>query len=101
MTIAYVSKRLTSIAAAASLLSSLSLAGCASTGSSLMDARAELPPPQKSKNYLPVGDLPKPREKPAMTVEEQSKLQKELLAARDRQAIAAKSQGVPLEPMKP
>jgi hypothetical protein len=80
--------RTTSLATAALLLSGLSLGGCATStaGSSLMDARAEAPAPPKTSVYLPVEDLPPEREKPAMTVDERSKLKKELIAARDRQA---------------
>jgi hypothetical protein len=44
---------------------------------------------------------PRP-EKPAMTADEQSKLKKELGAARDRQAAAAKARGAArAEPVKP
>ena len=79
-------RKVTALAAAALLMSSLSLAGCATSnaGSSLMDARAEAPAPPSA--YLPVHDVPPKRDKPAMTAEEQSKLKKELTAARDRQA---------------
>ena len=94
-------KQITTLAAVTSLLLSFSLGGCATAGSSLMDARAEAPLPSKSGKYLPVEDLPAQREKPGLTPDEQSKLQKELVAARDRQAAAAKSQGGPLEPIKP
>jgi hypothetical protein len=98
MGIAYVDKRKAALAAAALLLSSLSLGGCATstTGSSLMDARAEVPAPAKTSAYPPVEVVPPPREKPTMTSDERSKLQKELIAARDRQAKAA-----PTEPVKP
>ena len=86
------------------LLLSLSLGGCATStaGSSLMDARAETPAPPKASAYLPVEDLPPKREMPAMTPDERLKLQKELIAARDRQLAAAKAQGAaPAEPVKP
>ena len=67
-----------------------------------MDARAEASPlPPKTGVYLPVNNLPPPREQAVMTPDERSKLQNELVAARDRQAAAAKAQGGPLEPMKP
>ena len=84
-------------AAAVLWILSLPLGGCAtSTGSSLMDARAEAPMPRstpaKTSRYLPVEDLPPPREQPAMTDAERAKLQNELIAARDRQAVAAKAQ---------
>jgi hypothetical protein len=81
-------------AAAALLLYCLSLGGCAtSTGSSLMDARAEAPARPKTSGYPAVEDLPPKREKPAMTADERLKLQKELTAARDRQASRAKAKG--------
>src|ERR1700722_8308854 len=102
MGIAYVYKQMTALAAALLVLS-LSLGGCATStgGSSLMDARAEAPAPPKTSVYLPVEDLPAQREKPVMTPDERSKLQKELIAARDRQAAAAKAQGAgPAEPVK-
>lgn len=84
---------------------SISLGGCATSaaGSSLMDARAEASAPPKTSGYLPAEDLPPKREKPAMTPDERSKLQKELIAARDRQAAAAKARGgaARAEPVKP
>jgi hypothetical protein len=49
--------------------------------------------PPKTSAYLPVEDLPPPREMSVMTQDERSKLKKELIAARDRQAAAAKAQG--------
>ena len=72
-------------AAAALLLSSLALGGCATStaGSSLMDARAEAPGVPKTSAYPSL----EPRQAaPAMTADEQSKLAKELNAARNRQA---------------
>jgi hypothetical protein len=83
-------------AAAALLLLSLSLGGCATSnvGPSLMDARAEVPARQKEADgYLAVQDLPPKREKPAMTADERLKLQNELIAARDRQMSAGKAKG--------
>jgi hypothetical protein len=107
MGVAYVSneRKISALAAAALLLSSLSLGGCATStaGSSLMDARAEAPALPKTSVYLPVEDLPPKREKPAMTLDERSKLQKELIAARDRQAPGGKARGgaARAQPMKP
>jgi hypothetical protein len=97
MGIAYVYKQMTALAAALLVLS-LSLGGCATStgGSSLMDARAEAPAPPKTSAFLPVEVLPPAREKPTMTPDERSKLQKELISARDRQERAA-----PAEPVKP
>jgi hypothetical protein len=86
--------KMRALAAAALLLYCLSLGGCAtSTGSSLMDARAEAPARPKTSGYPAVEDLPPKREKPAMTADERLKLQKELTAARDRQASRAKAKG--------
>jgi hypothetical protein len=104
MDITYFCKQRTALAATALLLLSLSLGGCATAtgGSSLMDARAEAPAPPKASAYLPVEVLPPAREKPTMTPEERSKLQKELIVARDRQETAGKAQGVALtDPVKP
>ena len=92
--------KMRALAAAALLLYYLSLGGCAtSTGSSLMDARAEAPARPKTTGYPAVEDLPPKREKPAMTADERLKLQKELIAARDRQASRAKAAGS--QPTKP
>ena len=98
MSIAYRLK-LPPFAATVFLLSSLLLGGCASsTGSSLMDARAEVPASQKTSSYPAVFD-PSPKQKlPAMTPDERSKLSQELNAA--LQAAATKAQGGPLKPIK-
>jgi hypothetical protein len=88
MRIEYVNVRLTALASGMLLLASLSLSGCATglTGSSLMDAHAEAAAPSKTGVYLPVGVLPPNREQPTMTADEQSKLKKALVAAREGQA---------------
>jgi hypothetical protein len=103
MDVAYVSneRKITALAAGTLLLSSLSLGGCATStaGSSLMDARAEAAAPNTSV-YPLVGDLPPKREKPAMTPDERLKLQKELIAARDRQAQPVKPEH-PQRPLNP
>ena len=98
--------RTTTLATAALLLSGLSLGGCVTStaGSSLMDARAEAAPaPSHTSVYPLVGDLPPKREKPSMTPDERLKLQKELIAARDRQAPAGKARApaAPAQPVKP
>ena len=101
MGIAYVYKQITALAAVTSLLMSLSLGGCATStaGSSLMDARAEEPGHPKTTGYPAVHDVPPRPEKPAMTADEQSKLKKDLTAARDRQASRAKAANS--QPAKP
>jgi hypothetical protein len=95
MSIAYVGK-LRSLSAALRpvlLLLSLALGGCVTTnpGSSVMDARAEAPAPATANAYLPVEDLPPNREGAAMTTDEQAKLKKTLVDARNRQAAIAKA----------
>jgi hypothetical protein len=82
------------IPSAVLLLTCVSLGGCitSSTSSSLMDARAEAPKPSASRTYLPVEEMPAERKTPALTVDEQTKLKKEMSALRDRQAAAAKAQ---------
>jgi hypothetical protein len=82
------------LAGAALLLSSLSLGDCATAGSSLMNARAQAAPPQKS-----IFDPPLQRHQPAMTPAERLKMQQELNAARDRQG--AKAHPAPAQPAKP
>jgi hypothetical protein len=98
--------KIASRAAAALLLLGLSLGGCATStaGSSLMDARAEAPAhPKEADGYLPVHDLPPKREKPAMTADERLKLEKELIAVRDRQVSAGKAKrgGARAQPTNP
>jgi hypothetical protein len=79
--------------AAAALLLAASLGGCATStagsGSSLMDARAEIPTQPKTRGYLAVEDVPPNHQ--IMTSEEQSKLKGELTAARARQEAAEKA----------
>lgn len=77
--------------AAATLLLAASLGGCATStpGSSLMDARAEMPTSPKPRSYLPVEDLPPDGQ--TMTSDQQTKLKNELIAARARQEAAEKA----------
>jgi hypothetical protein len=97
MGFAYLSneRKIWAFATAVLMLSSLSLSGCATStaGSSAMDARDETPASPKTSIF----DPPPKREKPAMTLEERLKLQKELMHARDRQAPGAKAKGAPRE----
>jgi hypothetical protein len=105
MGVAYVSngRKITALAAGALLLSSFSLGGCATStsGSSVMDARAEAPASSKTGGYPALANPPADREQRGMTPAERLKLEQELIAARDRQAAAAKAQGGPIEPIKP
>ncbi len=45
--------------------------------------------PKEAGAYLPVHDLPPDRDEAAMKPAEQDKIEKELIAARDRQATSA------------
>ena len=71
----------TSFATAALLLSALSIS----------TAWAEATAVPKQSAFPLVEDLPPKREKPGMTVDEQSKLKKELIDARDRQTSHVKA----------
>jgi len=83
-------------AGAALLLAALVLGGCSTSiadiplGSASSDTRAK-----DTGAYLPVNELPPARDEAAMEPAERAKVQKELVAARDRQAsaVAAKDQG--------
>lgn len=91
MRAAYGWKNCRLIAAVAALLASgVGLGGCAtsSTGSSLMDARAQAPAQAPALHYPAVEDVPL-RRGPAMTHDQQMKLKQALVAARDRQGAKA------------
>jgi hypothetical protein len=78
------------LAGAALLLVALALGGCSTSiaeiplGAAPSDARAKEPTA-----YLPVNELPPARDEAAMDPAERVKVQKELIAARERQALAA------------
>jgi hypothetical protein len=76
------------VGAAAMVLLSLSLGGCST---SIADLPFGTPPdaPERAADvsaYPAVHDLPAPRDQAAMNPAEQAKVEKELMAARDRQA---------------
>lgn len=74
------------MAAGVLLLGGLFLGGC-STPMAEIGLPENIPPrPATPAAYLPVHDLPAPRTAPVLTVEEQQKIEKELAAARDKQA---------------
>jgi len=102
MGIEHIYERRMALVSASLLLLSLSFGGCTtSTAGSLMDARAEVPAPPRTSAYPLVEDLPPARENPVMTPDERSKLQKDLLAARDRQAVKKPKGPAPVAPVKP
>ncbi|WP_240535641.1 hypothetical protein [Bradyrhizobium sp. STM 3809] len=71
---------------AAALLATLSLAGCATSSTPAPEAGASF---NNTYNYLPVNDLPHDDQRPVLSVEQQEKLRKELMAVRDRQIPAS------------
>ena len=90
-------------AGAALLLAALALGGCSTSisdiplGTASSDTRAK-----DAGAYLPVNELPPARDEAAMGPAERAKVQKELVAARDRQAsaVAAKDQGQSKDPSR-
>jgi hypothetical protein len=78
---------------AALLCAGLALAGCSSQIADLpvIGTPADAPArPKEAGAYLPVNDLPPNRDEAAMDPATRAKIQAELIAARDRQAAAAK-----------
>ena len=75
---------------AALLLLATVAGGCASTVADMpmVGLPSEAPArPKEPGAYLPVHDLPTARDGTAMAPDEQARIQKELIAARDRQAV--------------
>jgi hypothetical protein len=73
------------------MLLALSVGGCASTVADLpmVGMPAGVPArPADPGAYLPVHDMPASRDDTTMAPAEQAKIEKELIAARDRQAVA-------------
>ena len=81
-------------ALAGSLLLGLALGGCAIPLADLplVGLPANTPArPATPAEYLPVHDLPAPRQETVLDQAQQDKLEKDLLAARDRQASGAQA----------
>jgi hypothetical protein len=78
------------------LLAALALGGCSTSISDIpLDSASSEPRAKDTGAYLPVNQLPPARDEAAMDPVERAKVQKELVAARDRQAVAVatKDQG--------
>ena len=78
------------------LVSALTLGGCATSIAQLpiVGTPADAPaPPSEPGTYLPVHDMPPDRDEPVIPAAERAKIEKELIAARDRQASVVKAQG--------
>jgi hypothetical protein len=83
------------LALAALMVSALALSGCASSIADLPGIGAPADAPERPKEqgaYLPVNNLPPNRDEQALDPNERAKIQAELIAARDRQAIATPPQ---------
>ena len=65
------------------------------------DARAEATTAPRQSAYPRVQDPPAARDKPAMTADEQAKLKKDLINARDRQTSKTKQDATRPKPIKP
>ncbi|WGD48767.1 hypothetical protein QA641_24295 [Bradyrhizobium sp. CB1650] len=76
-------------ACGALLVVALALAGCSSQIADLMPADAQAHPKEPGA-YLPVHDLPPDRDQATIPPDQRAKIEAELAAARDRQAVAAK-----------
>jgi hypothetical protein len=81
---------------AALMMSALALSGCTSSIADLPVVGTPADAPERPKDqgaYLPVNDLPPDRDDQALDPKERAKIQAELIAARDRQAIATPQNG--------
>ena len=91
--------RLSKIGTAVALLVlALSFGGCSTSIADLPLLGTPADAPARSKEvgvYIPVHDLPPNRDENAMAPAEQSKIQNELIAARERQAAAAAAANAP------
>jgi len=80
------------LAGAALLFAALALGGCSTSISEIpISSAASDTRPRDTSTYLPVNDTPPARDEAAMDPVERAKVQKELIAARERQALAAAS----------
>jgi len=80
------------LAIGALFASGLAVGGCSTMIADLPAVGLPNDAPQRPKEaggYLPVHDLPPERDEAAMKPAEQDKIEKELIAARDRQATSA------------
>ncbi|MCK1424636.1 hypothetical protein IVB14_12040 [Bradyrhizobium sp. 180] len=71
------------------LIAALALGGCSSQLADMTPADAQAHPREPG-SYLPVHDLPPDRDQATIPPDQRAKIEAELAAARDRQALAAK-----------
>ncbi|MFT4116494.1 hypothetical protein [Bradyrhizobium sp.] len=79
----------TRLACCALLITVFALGGCSSQLADFTPTDAQAHPKEPA-GYLPVHDLPPDRDEAVITPEQRAKIEAELAAARDRQAVAAK-----------
>ena len=79
----------TRLACCALLIAALALGGCSSQLADLTPADAQAHSREPG-SYLPVHDLPPDRDQATIPPDQRAKIEAELAAARDRQAVAAK-----------
>jgi len=83
------------LAFAVLMMSALALSACTSSIADLpvVGTPADVPErPKEQGAYLPVNDLPPNRDEQTLDPKERAKIQAELIAARDRQAVVTPSQ---------
>ncbi|WP_439356789.1 hypothetical protein [Bradyrhizobium sp. DASA03007] len=71
------------------LIAALAMGGCSSQLADMTPADAQAHPKEPG-SYLPVHDLPPDRDQAIIPPDQRAKIEAELAAARDRQAVAAK-----------
>jgi hypothetical protein len=71
------------------LMATLALGGCSSQLADMTPSDAQAHP-REAGSYLPVHDLPPDRDQAVMPPDQRAKIEAELAAARDRQAVATK-----------
>ncbi|WP_441235933.1 hypothetical protein [Bradyrhizobium sp. 930_D9_N1_4] len=71
------------------LMAALALGGCSSQLADMTPADAQAHPREPG-TYLPVHDLPPDRDQAIIPPDQRAKIEAELAAARDRQAVAGK-----------
>ena len=88
---------------AALCAATIALGGCSSQIADMPSLALPADAPERPKEaggYLPVHDLPPDRTEEAMKPAELAKIQADLTAARDRQAVAANPAAAPAKPAK-
>ena len=71
------------------LIAAFAMGGCSSQLADMTPADAQ-PHPREPGSYLPVHDLPPDRDQAVIPPDQRAKIEAELAAARDRQAVAGK-----------